>query len=375
VEQLRPHWRRDPGLPARLSAWLAGHRAGSRDRRLYRELAYTAWRILPWIEHAPPDEVVGIVAACARVEPATAAFIEAFRIDPLPEHCDPDQLLPAWLVSECPAALAPEQRTALLQRAPLWIRLRHPDDAEPVRTEFAARAWSAEILPSLPTAWKLAGDVDLTTTRAFAEGRFEIQDLGSQLLLEWVQPAHGSRWLDACAGAGGKSLQLAAQLGPTGTVFCHDVRRPALQELERRAHRAGITTIRVLPESPAKGETFDGVLVDAPCTGSGTWRRAPHLKWTTGPGQIARAAERQRQLLGQFARHVRPGGRLVYATCSLCRSENESVVEAFLQTCPDFQVERLPPTGGGRLGAFGLTLLPGDLDTDGFFVSALRRAG
>ena len=124
IEQLRPWWRRDPGQPARLAAWLAEHRAGSRDRRLYRELCYTAWRILPWIEDASPDVLVARVARHAERTPATAAFIDAFAAgDADSPSFPPASLLPDWIAAECPAAVEPVQRDALLRRAPLWIRL------------------------------------------------------------------------------------------------------------------------------------------------------------------------------------------------------------------------------------------------------------
>ncbi len=373
IELMRPHWRRDPGLPARLNAWLAAHRAGSRDRRLYRELAYTSWRILPWIENAPPDELVAMVATCAHVEPATEAFVATYRLPALPPSCDPAQLLPDWLAQECPAALEPRQTSALLRRAPLWIRLTRATDAERVRGELEANGWSLRPFPELPLAWRLEGTGDVTKTDAYASGCFEVQDLGSQLLLEWVRPQAGETWLDACAGAGGKSLQLAGLLGPTGRVPSHDIRAAALQELERRAARAGLNTITIEKNRPPAKAQFDGVLVDAPCTGSGTWRRAPHLKWTTRPESIARAAARQNGLLAEFAGYVRPGGRLVYATCSLCGSENEAVIEAFLSGHPEFSVEQLAPAGGLLPGEAGLVILPADVDSDAFFVSALRR--
>lgn len=369
IESLRPHWRTDPALPARLQRWLATRRAGSRDRRLYRELTYTALRVLPWIENAPPDALIGIVAACAAPGPATDAFVTAWRLDPLPASCDPAQLLPAWVADECPDALAPDQHAALLARAPLWVRRQGGGD-EAVRTELITDGWQVSPSAVLPSAWRLVGEGDLTRTDAWRQGHLEVQDLGSQLLLEYVRPQPGGHWLDACAGAGGKTLQLARLLGAAGRVSAHDVRPGALEELQRRTARAGLQNVRIR-ESPAG--SFDGVLVDAPCTGSGTWRRAPHLKWSTTSADITRAASRQRTLLAQFSTRVRPDGRLVYATCSLCRSENEAVVEAFLAAHSSFQLESLPAPGPRPAGPLGLRILPADFDSDGYFVSALRR--
>jgi 16S rRNA (cytosine967-C5)-methyltransferase len=215
----------------------------------------------------------------------------------------------------------------------------------------------------------------------------EIQDLGSQLLLEAAGIAPGARWLDACAGAGGKTLQLSRLLGSAGSIDAHDVRASALAELAVRARRASVPIADSRQPAPrpaahcapirivqAPAAFYDGVLVDAPCSGSGTWRRAPHLKWTTTPTQIAGAASLQRELLAQFSRHVRPGGRLLYCTCSLSRRENEDVIDAFLAGHPEFSIAPpasnfdLPLRGGG------LTFFPARHDTDGFFVACLRRA-
>jgi len=366
---LRPHWRSDRALPARLEAMLrADRRFGSRDRRLYRELSYTALRILPWIESRPDDEAIGLIARYAAELPATAAFRARFAAPAL-DALDPDQLLPAWLHDECPAAFAPPHRDALLARASVWIRIQRDDISGTLRT-LADAGLPAPVASILPDAWQFPPDTPVDKTPAYGEGAFEIQDLGSQVLLAAASPAHGGRWLDACAGAGGKSLQLARLLGPEGHVTAHDIRTAALDELKTRAHRADLDNISVT-RRPAG--TFDGVLVDAPCSGSGTWRRSPHIKWTTTPADLAAAAVRQRTLLRTYGHHVSPGGRLIYATCSLCQTENENVVARFLEESPEFSSEPLPRTFGLPEGPHGLALLPGTHDTDGFFVAAFRR--
>lgn len=370
IDELRPWWRRDPGLPNRLNAWLVRHRAGSRDRRLYRELAYTAWRILPWIEDAAPDHLVASVARHAEHTAATTAFIDAFALPAVAPDPDPVNLLPAWLADECPTALDPVHAAALLRRAPLWIRLQ-TDRPALVAAEFDRLDIGHTPSEHLPTAWRLERAARLTETAAFQSGRIEIQDIGSQALLAALAARPVGHWLDACAGAGGKSLQLATAMGIAGRVTAHDIRGTALQELELRATRAGLTNIVI--ERVPQGQ-FDGVLVDAPCSGSGTWRRSPHLKWTTSSATIAEAAEKQRFVLDRFARHVRHGGTLVYATCSLCRSENEAVVTSFLQSHPEFVPLPLRhPLTGARLTTGQLTLLPADLDSDGYFVASFHR--
>ncbi len=384
LRQLRPYWRRDAALPARLQRLLAAERRfGARDRRLYRELLYTALRYLPWIEpglDSDPERAVRLIAWLAAETPATRDFRAelrgdwpdagslAARAEFLGLHAA--DLLPAWLREECPAAFSPAELEAQLARAPLWLRLQ-TDEPAAVAAEFASLGWPTAPAAVLPTAWRVLAEADVTRSAAFATGRIEVQDLGSQLVLASAAPAAGEAWLDACAGAGGKTLQLARLLGPAGTVDAHDIRPTALAELRQRADRAGLRTIRTVA-APAAG-AYAGVLVDAPCSGSGTWRRSPHLKWVTTPATLTERAQRQQELLGRFAAAVRPGGRLVYATCSLCRRENAAVVAAFLAAQPDFAPEPPAHTFGFAPADGGLTILPARHDTDGFFVATLRR--
>ncbi len=373
IEELRPHWHRDPAQPQRLAEWLAAHRAGSRDRRLYRELCYTAWRILPWIEDASPDLLVRRVAGHAHRDKATAPFIDTFA-DPTDTDAPPgppESLLPAWLADECPRALEPPQRDALLSRAPLWIRLQ-TDRPATVAAELDGLGIHHRPSELLPDAWRIDTDAPLHTTAAYQRGDFEIQDLGSHALLASLPPPFQGHWLDACAGAGGKTLQLARLLGSQGHVTAHDVRGAALRELEQRARRAHLSNVAIERHPDGK---YDGVLVDAPCSGSGTWRRAPHLKWTTSPSTIADAAERQRLVLAKFGPMVRAGGLLVYATCSLCQRENEAVIDDFLQHHREFRPVPLRPLGQTDTAPDGRwTYLPADLDSDGYFVAALQRS-
>jgi 16S rRNA (cytosine967-C5)-methyltransferase len=370
LEQLRPHWRRDPNLPARIQAGLRERRGlGARDRRLYRELLYTAVRYLPWVEARPPEEVVALVAALAAETPATQAFRAALADGKLADGLARTELLPAWFRAECPEAFAPPQLDALLARAPLWLRLQTAD-TEAVFAEFQAKGWAWQRSGVGPAAVKLLAEADVTKTESYALGRIEVQDLGSQLVLEAIGLEPGARWLDACAGAGGKTLQLARLLGPGGRVEAHDIRREALDELAVRARRAGLGNVAIVARPDG---LYDGVLVDAPCSGSGTWRRSPHLKWVTTSETVARAAATQQTVLARYAAAVRPGGRLVYATCSLCRSENESVIAAFLARHPEFAVAPFAGTFGFAPQDGGLRIWPAAHDTDGFFVASLRR--
>lgn len=383
---LRPNWHSDANLPAGISELFAANRSfGSRDRRLYRELIYTTLRYLPWIEpllDTDADRAAKSVAWLAAELPATRAYRTAIcgdwpkcppTVAAKAEHlgASPDTLLPAWLARHCPEAAASPNLDVLQTRAPLWLRLQ-PNDAARVIAEFNTKDWPTRRSTILPTTLEVLAEADVTKSDAWNNGLIEVQDLGSQLILETVGVSPGGRWLDACAGAGGKTLQLAALLGPKGHVDAYDIRASALRELEIRAARARMTTISVLPTLPSSAD-YDGVLVDAPCSGTGTWRRSPHLKWTTSAGQVSAAAEKQLALLGQFSALVRPGGRLVYATCSLSRLENEDVVGAFLASHAAFTSEPPARSYGATPRNVGLAILPATHNTDGFYVASLRR--
>ena len=405
LEGLSPYWHSDRNLPDRIRASLArDRRFGSRDRRLYRELMYTAVRYLPWIEpklDGQPELATEIIAWLAADTADTRAFRGAVTAgwQPCPESVEarsrvlgeiPARLLPHWLEEENPRAYDPEEMDALHRRGPVWLRLQR-DDLAVVREELEGDGWHlhpSEILPDAVEArHPTRPESDLTRSRSWKRGGFEIQDLGSQMVLASIGIGRGERWLDACAGAGGKTLQLARIVGSSGRVDAWDPRRPALEELERRRARARMRNVQILEAEPHPGPPdhpteharafdrleFDGVLVDAPCSGSGTWRRAPHLKWVTRPVDLERHAERQKALLGSFARLVRPGGLLVYATCSLARSENEAVAAAFLRETPNFEPH--PPlwSFGYSEAPGGLHILPARHDTDGFFVATFLR--
>ena len=371
--ELRPHWRRDPALPARLKSILAAHKDfGSRDRRLYRELTFTTLRHLPWIEpvlDGNADEAARRLAWLCADLPATRAFRETYATG-APPAGDLVECLPEWFRGHCPEIFTGEELAAQFRRAPLWVRSPAADPRR-VAAEWEQLGWRWRASPLLPQAFALEGEVDITRTRAWENGLVEVQDLGSQLVLESRPAAAGERWLDACAGAGGKTLQLARMLGSTGRIDAHDIRPAALAELRTRAARARLRNVNTVERPGATA--YDGVLVDAPCSGSGTWRRAPHLKWTTTPEQIEAAAGRQREILARYAAHVRPGGRLVYATCSLSRMENAAVLEAFLADHPDFHVQPPARDFGYASDAGGLVIRSARHDTDGFFVAHLLR--
>lgn len=369
----------DRGVPARLQALLADRRFGSRDRRLYRELLFTALRQARVLSALPSDDenawgarVAGACAATRETEAIRAACASVAVAPPAPLD-----LAPAWFAAECDTGRpAAESAAALLARAPVWVRMQTEDSAE-AEAEWAARGWVAEAHPALPEARKLPPETNVSACASYQAGHYEVQDLGSQLILASLGlPARspGSRWLDACAGAGGKTLQLARLLGPDARIDATDIRPAALAELRARATRAGLAArIRTLPR-PDPAAPYDGVLVDAPCSGSGTWRRAPHLMACTHENDLAAAARVQGDLLRDVAAFVRPGGLLVYATCSIARAENRAVAETFLATQAGLYSAEAPARdfGFSRVGP-GLAIAPGEHDNDGFYVAAFRR--
>lgn len=234
--------------------------------------------------------------------------------------------------------------------------------------------------PYSPAGLRLAGKPAVNRHPLFAEGLIEVQDEGSQLLAWLLAPRRGEMVADYCAGAGGKTLAAAMLMRGTGRVYAMDISTKRLAALAPRAARAGITNVHTLAlgEDDARARRLAGkldrVLVDAPCSGFGTLRRNPDLKWRHGTNAVAELAAKQRRILAAAARLVKPGGRLVYATCSILREENDAVVEDFQREHPGFRSlscgelladQRIDLDTGERL-----RLLPHLHGTDGFYAAA-----
>jgi 16S rRNA (cytosine967-C5)-methyltransferase len=388
LHSLAPAARREENFPTFLQHRLGrDRRFGSRDRRLYRALAYSAVRHLAWIEAAPAPARPLIALWLGADEPSLASLRSELLADWPALPATPaeqasllnsrlgialsvDQLFPAWLAAEAPS-LAGDARDRLLTRSPLWLRLQTADP-QPVLAWLAAEGIPFRRHPLLPDALALLIETDLTRSALHEAGAFEIQDIGSQLILALACPQPGSRWLDACAGAGGKTLQLGRLIGPAGNVEATDIRPAALAELRTRATRAGLANVTVLAAAPAHNRRYDAVLVDAPCSGSGTWRRSPHLRWQTTAADLLRQHQRQLAILSANATLVSPGGRLIYATCSLARTENEGTVAAFLAAHPHFHVVAPSDALGCTVNEYGTAILPAAHDGDAFFVSLLE---
>ena len=250
---------------------------------------------------------------------------------------------------------------------------------------------SAALRAPAPAASDRAAPVEAAPE--FEKGWFEVQDLGSQIAAAAAGEIKGRQVLDFCAGGGGKTLALAAAMGNSGQLYAYDADARRLTDTLRRSQRAGVRNLQV--RSPLRNDSLVGlegrmdvVFVDAPCTGSGTWRRHPDAKWRLRPAQLERRQVEQDEVLSGASAYVKPGGRLVYVTCSLLMEENEDRVAAFLTTHPDFAAANAfaQVAASGVASADGLALLtdrqtpdgylrltPATAGTDGFFVAVLER--
>ena len=413
--------------PARLAlkAWGDASRyAGSKDRAFVSGLVLDALRHrggLAWRmgEDSPRAAALGVLAfiwswpaervAEAAAEPThgPGALTEA-ELARLAEPVSLDGA-PAWVTGDYPewmdAALArafgedrAAEGAALATRAPVDLRA-NSLKTDPARTLKALEALGARPAGLAHAALRIPAPdaVDrappVEAIPEFGKGWFEVQDLGSQIAAAAAGEIKGRQVLDLCAGGGGKTLALAAAMGNTGQLYAYDADARRLADTTRRAERAGVRNLQVrTPLRPKPLDDLAGrmdlVLVDAPCTGSGTWRRHPDAKWRLTAAQLARRMEEQDAVLETAAGFVKPGGRLVYVTCSLLMEENEDRVAAFLAARPDFEaMDALGQIGqSGLVDALALAkraaggtdpylrLTPRRSDADGFFVAVIRRA-
>ena len=402
---------------AEVAAYFREHRSlGPRERHALADTAYTVLRQLPMLQYLAgldsdatgtrAGEVVSsrrLAALAWRDDRALLQsafdererswFADAIAVDPATL---PDALrhnLPDWLAAALQASLGSEfwpLVESLSRPAPLDLRVNVlKARRDEVQRSLAALGVAAEPTPYSPFGLRLAGKPGLQRLEPFARGEVEVQDEGSQLLGLLVGARRGELVVDFCAGAGGKTLALGAEMRDTGRLYAFDVSGHRLAALKPRLARSGLSNVHTVQIAHERDERIerlagkiDRVLVDAPCSGLGTLRRSPDLKWRQSPASIAELRHRQGAILASAARLVKPGGRLVYATCSLLECEGEAIADAFseahartfapvpaaplLARAHVAQPERL--TEGDRM-----RLWPHRHGTDGFFAAIWSR--
>ncbi len=390
-------------------------RCGSRDRAFISETVYSALRYWGFLREYLPEErrneiESGSVKMTARELSAllmsacfisgdfanAAAITDAAALPALPRALNnpcaranqmaeyfnspaglhDEILLPQWIREMLPENLDQATYLKLLAaRPPVWIRLQC-DEPEEVLAEL--RSISAEALrhPELPDAVQVRAKTNLYTLESFRKGKFEIQDLASQCVSIVAAPKPGERWLDPCAGAGGKTLHLAQLMMRKGTIQAGDIRPEKLEDLRLRARRAGFPNITVKAHNGGvwKGKhLFDGILVDAPCSCSGVWRRNPGAQWKLTPEDVADLSRTQAQILENYADALRPGGVMVYATCSLFDRENSEVVKNFLSRHEEYKLDPFENPLTGKIVPGMLRIDSIDGDCDALFMAKMRK--
>lgn len=300
--------------------------------------------------------------------------------------------VPEWLEPKLQSVLGEryaEEMQSMNQRATTDIRVNTlKASREAVSEELERLGFACESTDLSPWGIRFSTRVALFNTDAFRQGRFEVQDEGSQLLALLSDVAPGQTVVDFCAGAGGKTLAMGAMMENKGSLYACDVHTKRLDQLAKRKKRAGLHNIRthVLSSEQDKwvkqhAKRADTVLIDAPCSGTGTWRRSPDSRWNLSAEDLANLTRLQSSILDSASRLVKPGGRLLYATCSLLAEENEQQISAFLERNNDFKLGSLEmgtllESKSERFEAtdHSLRTFPGLSGTDGFYVAKLTRA-
>jgi 16S rRNA (cytosine967-C5)-methyltransferase len=350
--------------------------AGSGDRRAVRDLVFAAVRRAGERPASGRAALLGLAAD----RPELLALFDGSPHGPAAPGEDEAGaeagIAPAWLIERFDPAIAADELPALLGRAPLDLRVNRlkgrREAALALFPEAAPTRWS-------PVGLRLPEALQVEQHPAWRSGLVEIQDEGSQLIGLACLAAPGMTILDLCAGAGGKTLALAADLGGQGRIIACDTDRGRLSRLPQRAARAGAGAIETrLLDPDREAEALadlaglaDLVLIDAPCSGTGTWRRNPETRWRITPERLDRLTALQARLLDIGVSLMKPGGIIVYAVCSLLASEGRDQAAAL--TARSALVPETPPIKAGRPAGSGLLLSPAQDETDGFFVARWRR--
>jgi len=360
-----------PGAPAdaALREYLAGNRSlGAVGKRSVSRAVFAYFRWLNWLsrDDSFQKQVTGALGLQARFDRDPASIkMEALAA----------RAVPPWLASEMAVSAAYLRR---LQSEPaLWIRSKTGKTralAQDLGSCEEPRLPASVAKPAQLAALRYTGTSDLHKIPQFQAGEFEIQDLASQWVGLACNPAPGETWWDACAGEGGKSLHLSDLMANKGLLWTTDRSARRLAILKKRAGRAGMFNYRSASWTGSAAAPFktkcDGVLVDAPCSGVGTWQRNPHARWTTSADDVAELSGVQAWLLEKAAISVKTGGRLVYAVCTLTRSETSTVTDAFTAAHPEFEASPLAVSSDG---APTMVLKPEDWNANGMYIAAWKR--
>jgi len=395
----------DHPADAVLREFFGAHRElGSHDRAFIAEAIFAVLRNKRLLEHlvADPTPRKLVLAALIKMQGYSlsqldaalgsgdrewAAALKAADVESLPPAVRLS--LPDWIYERVLAAGTPEEAVAfgraMLRPAPLDLRVNTLSaDREKVLAELAASGIEAKPTRYSPVGIRVAGKPSINRHRLFTSGEVEVQDEGSQLLAYLVAPKRREMVVDFCAGAGGKTLELGAIMHSQGRLYAFDISEKRLNNFKPRLKRSGLSNVHpqlIQSEHDIRVKRLAGkidrVLVDAPCSGLGTLRRNPDLKWRQSPQSVVELAAKQSAILAGAATLVKPGGRLVFATCSILADENEAVVEAFLASRPDFHaVDCQQVLDESRIalesGRF-FRLRPQEHGTDGFFAAVLER--
>jgi len=368
-----------PGLPERIIAAttredpadqvLRAHLKAERDilpgdARAVSQTVFNYFRWRGWLDLTTPLtlQIRKARELAASFSENPAAFSDASLVE---------RVAPAWLPAEM--ELTPAWARAIQAEPKLWLRAKPGQGAALVEKLGAAKLEKT----LLPDAVQYKGEEDLYKRDEFHAGEFEIQDIASQAVGWLCAPLPGQTWWDACAGEGGKTLHLSALMQNRGLIWASDRAEWRLKNLKRRAARAQVFNFRLaLWDGGAKLPTktkFDGVLVDGPCSGVGTWQRNPHARWTATPQDVQELAAIQKRLLAHTAPTVKPGGKLIYSVCTLTRAETSEVVADFnAKFAAEFEPLELPGQSFFP-PAPAITIWPQDLGGNGMFIAGWQR--
>lgn len=371
---------RDGGAPADAifaEAMRARRYAGSKDRRAIRAHVYDAIRVV----RSAPASGRAAMLALVDTQHELAELFDGSSYGPSPIADDEPRgeagLAAQALIDLFDPLVGDDEGAAMLARAPLDLRANRIKASV---ADLAALFPEGEAVAGAPDGWRLPPETAAVQHPAYAEGQFEVQDAASQYASAALGATPGQAIVDLCAGGGGKTLAIASLTGNDADILACDTNRARLQQLPPRAERAGATRIETRLLNPGQEPAMladwqgkaDRVFVDAPCSGSGTWRRSPELRWRLTPARLERHLADQAKLIDIGADLVAPGGKLLYAVCSIITREGRAQVDDFLNRHPGWTVDAgYLPDGIGRAAGHGFLFTPGRDGSDGFFLARL----